>query len=63
MNFILKFDQQILCIRCIMYMILRTNIHKGQKFTQGVFPRSFLPAPMMGIGPYTLVVVAESAWT
>ena len=27
------------------------------------FRDHFLPAPMIGIGPYTLVVVAGSAWT
>ena len=27
----------------------------------GAFPRSFLPAPMIGIGTYSLVVVAGNA--
>ena len=30
---------------------------------QVTFPRSVLPAPMIGVGPYTLKMVAGSAWT
>ena len=40
-----------------------TKKHFKGKIPVGEFPRSFLPAPMIGIEPDTLVVVARSAWT